>query len=76
MKSGIKRGKQEFFPIFPCLDFEFVSDFGIRISNFLFEDLFERGLSMRNSRNIFQGGKGVSAVIYVAKNKSNRILRS
>ena len=44
MKSGIKRGKQEFFPIFPCLDFEFVSDFGIRISNFLFEDLFERGL--------------------------------
>jgi len=44
MKPGIKRGKQELSPRFPCLDFGFVSDFGIRILNFPFKDLFERGL--------------------------------
>jgi len=43
MKSG-KTRKIGYFPIFPCLDFEFVSDFGIRISNFPYEDFFERGL--------------------------------
>jgi len=53
MKPGIKCGKQELSPIFlvwisPPLRIrrggEFVSDFGIRISNFPFEDLFEQGL--------------------------------